>query len=442
MPDTPPTPLETLRRAADLGREAGLVHVYVGNAPELGLEHTTLRRVRAATDRAARLPGPNRPHRGRQLSGLRTASGRSPARADLDPAARRLVRLRERRDDGPAPGDDLRCRCGDRRSPEASIRRSGTSSPGSSGGSWTNRRARIEPLRPARMPLGILVPHAGLSYSGLVAAAAWRRLGSRHRTAPVPGRTVPSTPTRHDRAPRHEPRGGLARRGRRLGGRGMAHAARRRRRRRGPRSGRSSTWARRSSSTGWPTRASTRSRSSCRSSSSSPRGPGSSRSPSPRGPDPRHPGRPAARGAPGGATAGRRSHRPCDQLGHGPLPAGGPVLRGDRGAAPVDRRPRRGRSRPGGGGAPRRRHPRPRLRHVRDRAGGARARRARRDGRRAAGSASPRRPRATSGARRTGPSGTSRWPSNPEPGRCGPDWRSRRSSHHPPSGGTVGRQTP
>ncbi len=41
MPDTPPTPLETLRRAADLGREAGLVHVYVGNAPELGLEHTT-----------------------------------------------------------------------------------------------------------------------------------------------------------------------------------------------------------------------------------------------------------------------------------------------------------------------------------------------------------------------------------------------------------------
>jgi pyruvate formate lyase activating enzyme len=40
MPDVPPTPLATLRRAADLGREAGLVHVYVGNAPELGLEDT------------------------------------------------------------------------------------------------------------------------------------------------------------------------------------------------------------------------------------------------------------------------------------------------------------------------------------------------------------------------------------------------------------------
>jgi pyruvate formate lyase activating enzyme len=40
MFDVPPTPLETLRRAADLGREAGLVHVYVGNAPELGLEDT------------------------------------------------------------------------------------------------------------------------------------------------------------------------------------------------------------------------------------------------------------------------------------------------------------------------------------------------------------------------------------------------------------------
>ena len=40
MTDTPPTPLETLRRAADLGREAGLRHVYVGNAPELGLEDT------------------------------------------------------------------------------------------------------------------------------------------------------------------------------------------------------------------------------------------------------------------------------------------------------------------------------------------------------------------------------------------------------------------
>ena len=40
MPDTPPTPLETLRRAAEIGREAGLAHVYIGNAPELEAEDT------------------------------------------------------------------------------------------------------------------------------------------------------------------------------------------------------------------------------------------------------------------------------------------------------------------------------------------------------------------------------------------------------------------
>jgi pyruvate formate lyase activating enzyme len=40
MLDVPPTPLATLRRAAEIGRAAGLQHVYVGNAPELGLEDT------------------------------------------------------------------------------------------------------------------------------------------------------------------------------------------------------------------------------------------------------------------------------------------------------------------------------------------------------------------------------------------------------------------
>jgi pyruvate formate lyase activating enzyme len=40
MTDVPPTPLETLRRAADIGREAGLAHVYVGNAPQLEMEDT------------------------------------------------------------------------------------------------------------------------------------------------------------------------------------------------------------------------------------------------------------------------------------------------------------------------------------------------------------------------------------------------------------------
>ena len=40
MTDVPSTPLDTLRRAADIGREAGLRYVYVGNAPELGQEDT------------------------------------------------------------------------------------------------------------------------------------------------------------------------------------------------------------------------------------------------------------------------------------------------------------------------------------------------------------------------------------------------------------------
>lgn len=40
LADVPPTPISTLRRSAEIGREAGLVHVYVGNAPELGLEDT------------------------------------------------------------------------------------------------------------------------------------------------------------------------------------------------------------------------------------------------------------------------------------------------------------------------------------------------------------------------------------------------------------------
>jgi pyruvate formate lyase activating enzyme len=40
MQDTLPTPLASLRRAAEIGRAAGLVHVYVGNAPELDLEDT------------------------------------------------------------------------------------------------------------------------------------------------------------------------------------------------------------------------------------------------------------------------------------------------------------------------------------------------------------------------------------------------------------------
>jgi pyruvate formate lyase activating enzyme len=40
MLDVPSTPLATLAQAAEIGRAAGLKHVYVGNAPELGLEST------------------------------------------------------------------------------------------------------------------------------------------------------------------------------------------------------------------------------------------------------------------------------------------------------------------------------------------------------------------------------------------------------------------
>jgi pyruvate formate lyase activating enzyme len=38
--DVPPTPLPALARAAAIGRRAGLAHVYIGNAPELGAEDT------------------------------------------------------------------------------------------------------------------------------------------------------------------------------------------------------------------------------------------------------------------------------------------------------------------------------------------------------------------------------------------------------------------
>ena len=87
MLDVPPTPLETLRRVADLGREAGLVHVYVGNAPELGLEDThcagcgRLLIERRAYDVQVRLaaggscPGCGRVLAGRALAGPATSPG-------------------------------------------------------------------------------------------------------------------------------------------------------------------------------------------------------------------------------------------------------------------------------------------------------------------------------------------------------------------------------
>jgi pyruvate formate lyase activating enzyme len=38
--DVPPTSLASLQRAAEIGRESGLAHVYIGNAPELEAEDT------------------------------------------------------------------------------------------------------------------------------------------------------------------------------------------------------------------------------------------------------------------------------------------------------------------------------------------------------------------------------------------------------------------
>ena len=40
LPDVPATPLATLARAAAIGHDAGLAHVYIGNAVELGVEDT------------------------------------------------------------------------------------------------------------------------------------------------------------------------------------------------------------------------------------------------------------------------------------------------------------------------------------------------------------------------------------------------------------------
>ncbi|UCG53888.1 MAG: AmmeMemoRadiSam system radical SAM enzyme, partial [Dehalococcoidia bacterium] len=41
MIDSPPTPISTLERAVDIGRNAGLKFVYLGNVPGHGGENTT-----------------------------------------------------------------------------------------------------------------------------------------------------------------------------------------------------------------------------------------------------------------------------------------------------------------------------------------------------------------------------------------------------------------
>ena len=73
-------------------------HVYVGNAPELGLEDTRCAGCGRRAHRAARLPGPQPPRRRRHLSRLRAGARRRPARADVRlRRPRAAVRLREAR---------------------------------------------------------------------------------------------------------------------------------------------------------------------------------------------------------------------------------------------------------------------------------------------------------------------------------------------------------
>jgi len=79
--DVPSTPTATLVRAAEIGREAGLAHVYVGNAPELGLEDTRCAgcgellierqayQVRSRLDAHGRCPSCLRPLAGTGLEG-------------------------------------------------------------------------------------------------------------------------------------------------------------------------------------------------------------------------------------------------------------------------------------------------------------------------------------------------------------------------------------
>lgn len=82
MTDVPVTPASTLRRTAAIGREVGLVHVYVGNAPELGLENTScagcgaLLVARRGYDTRSLLTADGRcPVCGRPLAGRALATG-------------------------------------------------------------------------------------------------------------------------------------------------------------------------------------------------------------------------------------------------------------------------------------------------------------------------------------------------------------------------------
>ena len=181
--------------------------------------------------------------------------------------------------------------------------------PGGPGGRGLPRTCG--PRTPGRV-VGLLVPHAGLAYSGLVAAAAWRLPRRPRRSARA-----------DDRAPRDEPSGGVARRRRGVGSRAVAHSAGVGRRRSRADGGRPGPRLAVRAGSGVPSRGALAG------------GPAAlHRAPAGGGDDrgalggdrhrwqrgrSRRPARAAARGSPSG---GRR-HRPRDQQRHGPLPAGG-----------------------------------------------------------------------------------------------------------------------
>ena len=160
MRDVPPTPIATLRRAAEIGREAGLRYVYVGNAPELQMEDTRCAGCGLAGRRAGRLPVPVGAGPRWGVPGVWSGRPRALGAGD---ARRGGIGV-----------------TGSVRSPAVA----GPFYPGSPGelrrlvDALFAAAARL-PGAPAGdahqwdLPIGILVPHAGLVYSGIPAAAAW-----------------------------------------------------------------------------------------------------------------------------------------------------------------------------------------------------------------------------------------------------------------------------
>ena len=311
MRDVPPTPLDTLRRAAEIGREAGL-------------------RPRVRRQRAGARPG------GHAVRGLRRRARRAPRLPRARISRMRLVPgLRPELAGGscPSPGRSgaPRARADDVTTPDgrdAAVgrRRGGDVLPGRPRRPRSARRCSLARCArpPDRLPAARSDRAAARATAGHPRAArrprllgrALRRLGLLG-----PGASFAASAPGDRRRPGHQPPGGLARRRRRLGhgrmGRRPARCDVDR-----PSRPRSWRWAPRSSPTATRTAASTRSRSSCRSSAPRPGRPDRPARRSGPGPGRRDRGRSDAWARCSPTPGGRRPDRPGDQLGHGALPAG------------------------------------------------------------------------------------------------------------------------